>query len=92
MEETQDDTKGHIICYFPVRKKRKSPNVALGNENIIALSKESVGFLIRARWMEIWGEVFRLLCILSGKDDQGHSEMQSILKVLSISNLCINAL
>lgn len=42
--------------------------------------------------MEIWGEVFRLLCILSGKDNQGHSVMQSILKVLSISNLCINAL
>lgn len=66
--------------------------MALGNENIIALSEETVGFLIRVQWMGIRGEAFRVPCILSGKDDQGHSEMQSILKVLSILNLCINAL
>lgn len=34
--------------------------MALGNENkIIALSKETVGFLTRVQWMGIiWGEVF----------------------------------
>lgn len=39
-DKKQDDPKGHTICYFPVggEKKRKSLNMALGNENIVALS------------------------------------------------------
>jgi hypothetical protein len=37
-DEKQDDTKGHIICYFPDRgRERKSFKMALGNQNIIAL-------------------------------------------------------